>query len=161
MIDWPLDENIIRRGVLNNTFGLVRRDRFGRTKPHQGWDLRAKIGTPCYAIADGEVALVYHSEDYGKVLVLEFFKGRRLYAAYCHLSLVMVESGNKVTLGQAVALTGDSGNARGMSEPDQHLHFEIRTVPRPGLGLDGRISPLRVFGKIPLKEPIRRKGCPT
>ncbi|HYD23743.1 MAG TPA: hypothetical protein VEB68_03030 [Croceibacterium sp.] len=37
---------------------------------------------------------------------------------------------------------------------DQHLHFEIRTEPRPGRGLAGRMSPLNVFRAIPLDQPV-------
>ena len=33
---WPLQRNIIRRQLLNHTFGKVRN---GGTKDHQGWDL--------------------------------------------------------------------------------------------------------------------------
>ncbi len=152
MIGWPLSSNIIRRGLVNNTFGLVRN---GGTKNHQGWDFRAKIGTPCFAIADGSVAMIYESEAYGLVLVCAFqHDGRTLYAAYAHLSKVLVTQGQAVKRGQRVALTGESGNAKGMRGEDEHLHFEIRTVPRPGKGLVGRIDPKAVFAHCPLKVAV-------
>jgi murein DD-endopeptidase MepM/ murein hydrolase activator NlpD len=151
-IGWPLAHNVIRRGINNHTFGMVRN---GGARPHQGWDFHAPVNTPCFAICDGKVALVYESGDYGKVAVLAFpFKGRNLYAAYAHLNAIDVRTGQTVTKGQRIGLTGNTGNARGMTGPDQHLHFEIRTVPRPGRGLADRMSPKDVFGVCPLSAAV-------
>jgi peptidoglycan LD-endopeptidase LytH len=154
---WPLALNIIRRGLENHTFGLVRRNSAGQRRAHQGWDLKAAPGTPCFAIADGRVADVYTSTDYGLVVVAEFNHPvlGRLFAAYAHLSKAHVKPGDPVRRGQTLGLTGESGNARGMVPEDQHLHFEIRTIARPGKGLSGRISPYRVFNHIPLTTPIK------
>lgn len=153
-IDWPLDSNVIRRGLENHTFGMVRN---GGTRAHQGWDFYAEPGTPCYAIADGAVAMIYESEAYGLVVVCSFqHNGKTLYAAYAHMSSVAVKQGHVVRKGDAIGLTGESGNAKGMALLDQHLHFEIRTMPRPGKGLEGRLSPMVVFGSCPLSKPITR-----
>lgn len=158
-IDWPLDLCVIRGGVENNTFGMVRRKADGSARAHQGWDFHAPIGTPCYAIADGKVEDVRSGGDYGLVLVLRFeLEGRRLYPAYCHLSSTAVAKGDVVRKGQLVGKTGESGNAKGMKPADQHLHFEIRTTPSPGRGLEGRISPAEVFGVCPLKRAEKRGG---
>jgi len=151
VVDWPLDKNTIRRGVVNNTFGMVRKDGAGLPRPHQGWDFSAILNTPCFAIADGKVADVYQSADYGTVLVLTI-GSTGMFAAYAHLNSVTVSKGQLVTLGQQVGLTGETGNAKGMALADQHLHFEIRNVPRAGLGLAGRVSPFEVFGICPLKN---------
>jgi murein DD-endopeptidase MepM/ murein hydrolase activator NlpD len=155
-IGWPLDSNAIRRGLVNNTFGLVRN---GGTKNHQGWDFYAEPGTPCFAIADGTIAMIYESEAYGLVIVCSFqHDGRTIYAAYAHLSQASVAQGQVVKKGQRIGLTGNSGNAESMRGLDQHLHFEIRTIPRPGKGLEGRMSPKEVFGHCPLKTAVRRVG---
>lgn len=151
-IGWPLKHNMIRRNSENNTFGMVRN---GGKRAHQGWDFEAPAGTPCRAIASGKIALVYVSKDYGNVVVLGFpFKGKTLYAAYAHLSAVAVAAGQALAKGDAIGKTGNTGNASGMTGKDQHLHFEIRTEPRPGLGLAGRLSPKDVFGAIPLTAAI-------
>ena len=160
MIDWPLDSNVIRRNSESNTFGPVRRNSAGNVRVHQAWDFFAPVGTPCYAIADGTVALIYVSKDYGKVLVTEFAHGgRKLYAAYAHMGSITVKQGQALKCGDPVGLTGQSGNAEGMRGPDQHLHFEIRTMERPGLGTAGRLSPIKVFGLCPLKEAVNRAGA--
>lgn len=159
-IDWPLDSNVIRRGVLNNTFGMVRARADGSAKPHQGWDLYAPPGTPCFAVADGTVAGVVSGGDYGLVVVIGFIHtgGQRYFAAYCHLSKALVAKGDKVRLGQMIGLTGRSGNAGTMRGEDDHLHFELRTVAFPGRGLEGRLSPFTLFGRCPLKIPEIRQN---
>jgi murein DD-endopeptidase MepM/ murein hydrolase activator NlpD len=151
-IQWPLAHNVIRGRVVNNTFGNVRN---GGKRVHQGWDFEAPVGTPCFAICSGKIELVYQSVDYGNVAVLAFpFGNAELYAAYAHLSTIDVKQGDTVAKGKQIGLTGNSGNAKGMKGPDQHLHFEIRKVPRPGKGLEGRLSPKDVFGFCPLKEAV-------
>lgn len=158
-MDWPLDSNAIRRGLENNTFGMVRRRADGSKKPHQGWDFSAAIGTPVHAIGSGRVVSVVTGKDYGLTVVHSFqHEGRVLYAAYAHLSAAKVAVGDLVNEGQLIALTGDSGNAKGMTGADLHLHFEIRTEKQPGLGLTGRLSPMEVFGACPMKAAIKRKG---
>lgn len=163
MIDWPLDSNFIRRGSERNTFGKVRQNADGSPRPHQGWDFHAPPGTPCFAVADGTVAGVANSGAYGLVVVIAFqhTAGQRYYAAYCHLSKALVAKGDKVRLGQKIALTGRSGNAGTMRGEDDHLHFELRTVAFPGRGLDGRETPLNIFGRCPLKGPVMRKAKGT
>lgn len=164
-IDWPLDSNRIRRGVENNTFGMVRRNAAGGPRAHQGWDLYAPIGTPCHAIADGKIVAVVTGKDYGLVVVQSFrpttgaLKGQQLYAAFAHLSSAAVKVGDSVKQGQVIAKTGDSGNAKGMKGEDLHLHFEVRTIPTPGLGLAGRMSPLKIYGVVPYKTPAKRAGA--
>ena len=154
--DWPLDVNIIRKSNLVNTFGMVRKRGDGSPKPHQGWDLYAPEGTPCYAIADGSIVNITHHGDYGTVVTL-YVPSAKIYAAYCHLSELYVKKGDTVRLGQAIAKTGTTGNATGMKGEDQHLHFEIRTLAVVGLGLEGRISPIEVFRNCPLALPVTRE----
>ncbi|RZJ15184.1 MAG: M23 family metallopeptidase [Acidovorax sp.] len=149
---WPLETNRIRRDVPNNTFGTVRRNADGTNRDHQGWDLVATPLTACYAIAEGVIRRVRDEgpKGHGKTLVLEFsFQGRTLYALYSHLSLFNVVAGNKVAQGEIIAYTGTSGNARGMTGEDQHLHFEIRTEEFAGPGLGGRINPEELYGRAP------------
>jgi murein DD-endopeptidase MepM/ murein hydrolase activator NlpD len=147
---WPLQRNIIRRQVPNHTFGKVRN---GGTKNHQGWDLYAAPMTPCYAIADGKIAAIFDSgpDGYGRHIVLEFKHGERtLYAAYCHLSVYLVREGEAVVRSQAIACTGNTGNASTMTGEDHHLHFEIRTAVRPPGGMEGRVDPASLYGRAPI-----------
>lgn len=162
-IGWPLAKNKIRRGMLNHTFGMVRRNRNGTRRPHQGWDFESPAGYRIYAIADGKIAKIRNVGAYGLQVIMEFrfdFDGDGdadvLYAFYAHLSRTDVVEGQTVRKGDVLGLTGNSGNARGMRGDDQHLHFEIRTRPITGRGLSGRYSPMVVFKQCPLKTAVRR-----
>lgn len=158
-ITWPLARNRIRRGLINHTFGMVRRRADGTKRAHQGWDFEARDGTPCFAIAAGTVERIRDVGDYGKQIILRFqhdfdHDGDRdtVFAMYAHLSRIDVAQGQSVTKGQQIGLTGSTGNAQGMGPLDQHLHFELRSMPMPPTGLAGRFSPLAIFGECPLVE---------
>lgn len=153
---WPLVSNMIRMNKLSNTFGKFAERTSG---VHWGWDFYAEAGTPCYAIADGEIVLRYGDRPtdtgaFGLVSVLKFeFEGKPLFAAYCHLQSVVAPIG-PITAGEQVGFTGNSGNAKGMTGREQHLHFEIRKSARPPPGELYRLSPLRLYGICPLHEAI-------
>lgn len=155
---WPLINNVIRGHSESNTFGMVRRRLVnGKWIPrnHQGWDFYAIPGTPCFAVSNGKVVYSGKDGDYGTLLVIEFqYSGQELYAAYAHLLQSLVKLNDSVTIGQKVALTGNSGNAKNMKGHEQHLHFEIRTTATPGGGLAGRKSPLEIYHRCPLIAPI-------
>ncbi|HST37730.1 MAG TPA: M23 family metallopeptidase [Allosphingosinicella sp.] len=155
-LGWPLRRNVIRGNIKNNAYGKgVRHNANNQPRDHQGWDLLAPVGTQCFAIADGMVSDVYKSTDYGQVVELSFrFKDQKLFAAYAHLSEARVKKGEAVKQGQLVGLSGDSGNAANLNASEKHLHFEIRTVSRPGIGLGGRMDPTKVYGMCPLKDAV-------
>jgi murein DD-endopeptidase MepM/ murein hydrolase activator NlpD len=150
--NWPLASNYIRRGSVSNTFGMVRRNQDGSQRPHQGWDFFAPVGTPVYAVADGVVSFADARSDYGNIAIVQHSDGN--YTAYAHLSAFSVRAGQAVKCGDRLGAAGCSGNAAGMTGDDQHLHFEVRTVPFPGLGLDGRKTPLELFGVCPMGTAV-------
>jgi murein DD-endopeptidase MepM/ murein hydrolase activator NlpD len=154
-ITWPLASNVIRGGATNNTFGMVRKNKDGSARPHQGWDFKAAVGEPGYAIADGKIVMVKDHGDYGKQLALEFsFKGTIYYAFYAHLKQIHAQEGDSVQRNALIAACGKSGNASNLPASEDHLHFEIRTKKQPGLGLKDRVSPMVVFGHLPLTQPV-------
>jgi len=149
---WPLLYNIIRRNLVNHTFGMVRRNANGTRRPHQGWDFHAPIGTPTWAIADGRVVFIRNEGDYGRQVCIEFrHLGKTYYAFYAHLDSILVRRNQQVAAFDSIGTTGETGNAAGMAKEDQHLHFEIRTEPYPGKGLNGRVSPATIYGRCPLR----------
>lgn len=149
---WPLQSNTIRKGAVSNTFGMVRN---GGKRPHQGWDLQAAPGTRCYAVADGQIVYADAKGKFGKLILFKFqHRERTLYAAYAHLSLCIVRDLQQVVGGEFIGMTGNTGNAEMMEGDDQHLHFEIRTIEHPGLGLVGRIDPRQFYGFTPLNMTV-------
>ncbi len=144
---------------VDNTFGMVRNS---GTKAHQGWDLEAQLNTPVYAIADGTIEFIADTgnNDYGKQICLKFCYGGSVtyYAFYGHLILFKVTSGQQVKHGDQLGLTGNTENAYNLPAGQEHLHFEIRTIPHPGLGLGGRVSPMFLVGKGALSCPPYYRG---
>jgi len=134
--DDPLKKMQIRENRASNLMGMVRN---GASRPHQGWDLQAPVGTPTYAVKGGTVVLI-ETGAYGKQIILSFEdeNGDTNYAQYAHLSAYNVTDGQKVDEGQLLGETGDTGNAKGVTP---HLHFEIRLQKSVGLGLAGREDP--------------------
>jgi murein DD-endopeptidase MepM/ murein hydrolase activator NlpD len=125
---WPVDAPRV-----TSFFGA----RWGRA--HEGIDLTAPIGTPVYAADAGEV--VYAGSvlrGYGRMVVLKH--DRDLMTVYAHNSVLLVKVGDHVTVGQRVALSGQSGRATG-----PHVHFEVRRgqVPRNPLPYLPSLRPVR------------------
>ncbi|MFL5815173.1 MAG: M23 family metallopeptidase [Bdellovibrionia bacterium] len=88
---------------------------------HEGIDLRASIGTPIYAAQSGTV--IYSDSrirGYGRMIVIKHREG--LATVYAHASKLLVHKGQKVKMGQKIAISGKSGHATG-----PHLHFEVRS----------------------------------
>ncbi|NIM97778.1 MAG: peptidoglycan DD-metalloendopeptidase family protein [candidate division Zixibacteria bacterium] len=90
---------------------------FGRE--HPGVDFAAKIGTEVRATADGKVAFAGWDDTYGFLVAIDHGSGYMTY--YGHNSTNLVNVGDAVIRGQAIALSGNTGRS---SAP--HLHYEIR-----------------------------------
>ena len=88
---------------------------------HHGIDFKANRGTPVYATADGIVEFggFHKASGYGKLIILQHNLGFKTY--YGHLKTVKVKSGEYVSKGQLIGLSGNTGMSTG-----PHLHYEIR-----------------------------------
>ncbi|MGW6958008.1 LysM peptidoglycan-binding domain-containing M23 family metallopeptidase [Streptomyces sp. NRRL F-5140] len=96
---------------------------------HTGVDFAAATGTPLKAVGAGTVVSAGWGGAYGNQVVIQLADG--YYAQYAHLSSLSVSSGQTVTAGQQIGLSGATGNVTG-----PHLHFEIRTTPDYGSDVD-------------------------
>jgi murein DD-endopeptidase MepM/ murein hydrolase activator NlpD len=111
---WPIDG-----AAVGSPFGT----RAGRQ--HEGIDLPAPVGTPVYAAADGQVVYAGSGiRGYGNLIVIQH-EGD-LLTVYAHNSELLVAQGDKVRVGQRIALSGQTGHATG-----PHLHFEVRSGQIP------------------------------
>lgn len=91
-----------------------------RTKPHTGIDIRLEEGTPLAAVKDGIIKLAdYGDQNAGKTVLLEMNDGKT--AVYGHLSDFAVKEGQRVTEGQIIGYSGNTGFSTG-----EHLHFAIK-----------------------------------
>jgi murein DD-endopeptidase MepM/ murein hydrolase activator NlpD len=148
------------RTINGARFGWVRN---GGTRPHQGVDLFAPVGTTVYAVASGDIVRVrHHDPNYGQEIMLCFYPTTQmarwcglqpnsaLFVLYAHLSQTRVGLG-PVRRGQPIGATGISGNA---DQRYPHLHLEIRTIKDPGTGLAHRLNPERLFSGIDYSKPV-------
>jgi lipoprotein NlpD len=130
---WPLES----RAVIGSPFGT----RAGRQ--HEGIDLPVPIGTPVFAAGDGQVVYAGNGiRGYGNLIVIQH-EGD-LLTVYAHNSELLVAQGDKVRVGQRIALSGRSGHASG-----PHLHFEVRSGQIP---VDP-VSYLPSFSSLPGGSP--------
>jgi murein DD-endopeptidase MepM/ murein hydrolase activator NlpD len=89
---------------------------------HHGVDFAVPQGTPIYAPTDGVIASAGRYGGYGNYIRIEHGDG--LATAYGHLSRFVpnVRKGTRVSRGQLVGYTGNTGRSTG-----PHLHFEVLT----------------------------------
>ncbi|GLW01154.1 M23 family metallopeptidase [Streptomyces lavendulae] len=97
---------------------------------HSGQDFAVPVGTPVKAAATGTVVKAGPNGGgdgpaYGNAIVIKH--ANNTYSQYAHLSKIQVKVGQKVSVHQQIALSGNTGNSSG-----PHLHFEIRTTPNYG-----------------------------
>ena len=86
---------------------------------HLGVDYAAPIGTPVRSVADGTVIFAGWKNGYGKVVEIQH--GRDQTTRYAHLNAIQVRKGERVSQGQFIAASGNTGMSTG-----PHLHFEFR-----------------------------------
>ncbi len=88
---------------------------------HHAIDIGAPTGSPVYAADDGIVEIarpIGWNGGYGKMLVINH--GGGLSTLYAHNSQLLVKLGERVSKGQALAFSGNTGRSTG-----PHLHFEV------------------------------------
>ena len=113
--------------------------------PHNGVDFATPIGTPVLSTGDGIVTRVRNHPFAGIYVEIEHsttFKTR-----YLHLNRALVKPGQRVTRGQRIALSGNTGRSTG-----PHLHFELHVNNRP-------VNPLKA--DIPMVSAIDKKALPA
>lgn len=85
---------------------------------HTGWDLRAAVGTPITAMADGVVAFAGLMDIRGNCVIINH--GYGVFSVYAHFSQVHVTTGQSVQQGQIIGVSGNTGRSNG-----PHLHWEM------------------------------------
>lgn len=104
---------------------------------HHGVDLRAKIGTPVYAVSDGKVLWGEQKALYleGPTVVIDHGEG--IISKYLHLSEVLVKTGGEVKEGDLIGYSGDQG----ADVNGAHLHFAIKVG-------NAAVNPLQLIGEF-------------
>lgn len=122
---------------------------------HNGTDFRASIGTQVLAMGSGIVAgtgntdLTCPGASFGKWILIRYDNG--LASTYAHLSYIKVLQGDKVSVGEVVGYSGNTGYSTG-----PHLHVSlyasagVNIETRPSKSCGGRmytmpISPISAY----------------
>lgn len=108
----------VKGGYLNSSFGYRKDPIDNVTRFHQGQDITVKTGTPIYAPADGIVKRAYYAGGFGNHIKLNHENGYT--TLFAHLSKIKVKHGQKVSRGEIIGLTGNTGRSTA-----PHLHYEI------------------------------------
>ncbi|MGQ7247893.1 peptidoglycan DD-metalloendopeptidase family protein [Halomonas sp. V046] len=104
---------------ISSNFNLNRRHPItGRISPHKGTDFAMPIGTEVDAPANGRVEKVGNHPLAGRYIVIRHDNGYK--TRYLHLSKPLVSTGDRVTMGQQIARSGNTGRSTG-----PHLHYEV------------------------------------
>jgi murein DD-endopeptidase MepM/ murein hydrolase activator NlpD len=116
-------------------------------KGHPGLDLAIPVGTRVLAVDQGRVMESnFEPQGFGRYLKLEHSWGESFYA---HLEEPLVDAGQIVARGEAIALSGDN---QGAVQP--HLHFAIRIRPYNRFdGWGGFSDPLPFLSTTDLSIP--------
>lgn len=108
----------IAKGWLSSYYG-VRKDPFnGKPAMHKGVDFAGKENTAIIATASGVVT--WASKRYGYGQLIEIHHGDGLATRYGHNKDLLVNVGDVVNKGQAIARMGSTGRSTG-----PHVHYEI------------------------------------
>ena len=89
------------------------------TSLHYGIDYGVPTGSEVRACAAGKVVMAEDRTSTGWSICIEHLPG--LYSLYYHLDKLLVETGQMITQGDLIGLSGATGLATG-----PHLHWEIR-----------------------------------
>lgn len=116
--NWPLADK--GDAYISSNYGW-RKDPFtGKQEIHEGLDIGVWYNTPVLATADGIVKYAASNGGYGLLIVIEHSYGYE--TRYAHLNKILVKKGQKISRGDRIALSGNSGRSSG-----PHLHYEVRT----------------------------------
>lgn len=167
--DNPLPTMQIRQNRASNLGpGNVRTN---GTRPHDGHDLRAPVGTNVSSTMGGTVVTSYSSNSgYGNTVVVktntltgpsqvsynpltggqENVSQDNIYVQYSHLSQQNVNVGDNVTMGQVIGTSGQTGNAQGQGPDEAHLHIQVGTELTAGGNVSSAsaVSPNLVYNGV-------------
>jgi murein DD-endopeptidase MepM/ murein hydrolase activator NlpD len=102
-----------------DSFGTRRMFNGKLASVHKGMDFRAKMGTPVRAGNSGIVVLARPLYFEGNCVIIDH--GQGLFTESMHFSRIDVKEGQRVSTGEQLGLSGDTGRVTG-----PHLHWAVR-----------------------------------
>lgn len=121
--DYPVISPIKNPLRISSGFGMRKHLCYKRRKFHTGIDIPQAKGTPVYATGNGIVIAKGYDVGYGNYVELLHAGG--FHSFYAHLSWILVNIGERVSITQQIACMGTTGVVTG-----SHLHYEVRKGKR-------------------------------
>lgn len=118
-------------GRISSKFGTRTHPVTKKKSFHNGVDISVPVGTKIAAPADGIITEYWEHTKGGKCLAMETEDGVRF--GFAHLNKRLVVKDTKVTAGEHIAESGNTGASTG-----PHLHFTVKEN-------DTWIDPLKYF----------------
>jgi murein DD-endopeptidase MepM/ murein hydrolase activator NlpD len=124
VFSWPLDKVIITQYFGGTEFAARNASVYGGRAYHPGIDLGTPRGTPIHAPLTGVVRATGNTDavpgclSWGKWTLIDHANG--LSTLYAHQDVISVTSGQKVSTGEIIGYTGNTGYSTG-----PHLHFTV------------------------------------
>ncbi len=124
VFNWPLENVIITQLFGGTEFAKQNASVYGGRPYHPGVDFGASRGTKIFAPltgvvrATGDTDLVPGCYSWGKWTLIDHANG--LSTLYAHQSVISVVPGQKVSTGDVIGYTGNTGYSTG-----PHLHFTV------------------------------------
>lgn len=116
-------------GPITGVFGSQRVYNGEPRRPHYGVDVAGPVGTPVKAPAAGVVTLAHNNMFFsGGTLIVDH--GHGISSSFLHLSEILVQEGDEVEQGQAIAKIGATGRVTGAHLDWRMNWFERRIDPQ-------------------------------
>jgi murein DD-endopeptidase MepM/ murein hydrolase activator NlpD len=131
---------------ITSHYGMRMHPVLNYLKAHQGVDYGAPIGTPVWAVGDGQVTVAGFQGANGNYVGLRHQNGLETF--YCHLSHIApgIHSGARVLQKKVIGYVGQTGRATG-----PHLHFALKRAGQ-------FMNPLAL--KLPRADPLPAAELP-
>lgn len=113
-LGWPVPDLT----EVSSGYGMRHHPILGREQLHTGIDLSVPEGTPIIATGSGVVVRAGETKVNGRYVVIDH--GHGVTSAYLHNSKLLVREGQRVSAGDFVSLSGNTGRSTG-----PHLHYQL------------------------------------
>lgn len=121
--DYPVIFPVKEPLRISSGFGMRYHPVYKLQRFHTGIDIPKTKGTPIYATGNGVVIRKGYCSGYGNFIEIEHAGNFRSF--YAHLSKIMVNIGDVVSIATQIGCVGNTGISTG-----SHLHYEIRKGKR-------------------------------
>lgn len=121
--DYPVIFPIKKSGRISSGFGMRKHPIYRGWNFHTGIDIPQTKGTPVYSTGNGIVIGKGYDSGYGYFIEIQHTGNFRSF--YAHLSRILVNIDDRVSITQQIACVGNTGVATG-----SHLHYEVRKGKR-------------------------------